>query len=175
MKHLLIIFLLVLLPLSSAGAAGGPTYLPLVQRSCASAPAYYPPDDLQMELDMAAAINAERAANGLPALALDNRLTQAARRHSADMAANQFVEHTGSDGSSPGLRMEQACYDWNYWGEIIGAGYPTVEAMLDGWLNSPPHRAILLDSNYQDFGVGYVYDAANPYHHFWTVDFGRQP
>jgi uncharacterized protein YkwD len=148
-------------------------YLPLVMNPCPQGFPYVQPDDLQRELDMAAAINAERQSAGLAPLNLDERLTQAARKHSRDMADHHFVSHTGSDGSTPAERMTAACYDWSTWGETIGAGYVTVEDMLQAWMDSPDHRAILLDPDYADFGVGYAYNAENIYGHHWTVNLGR--
>lgn len=148
-------------------------YLPIVMNPCQQGFPYIPPDDVQRELDMAEAINGERQSAGLAPLKLDERLTQAARKHSRDMADNNFVSHTGSDGSSPPDRMTAACYEWSTWGETIGAGYTTVEAMLQAWMESPGHHDIILDPDYLDFGVGYAYNANNIYGHHWTVNFGR--
>jgi uncharacterized protein YkwD len=57
--------------------------------------------------------------------------------------------------------------------KILKSRYVTVNDMLQGWLNSPGHRAILLDPIYTDFGIGYAYNASSTYKHYWTVDFGR--
>lgn len=174
--QLLLLFPLVLFAGLGPGQPGGiDTFLPLVHKSTCQDFPPIPPSDPGMEAEMAAAINQVRQDNGLPQLALDPRLTQAARLHNADMATNAFFSHTGSDGSSPGDRMERACYHWSAYGEIIGAGYPTVQAMLDGWLNSPGHRAIILSPDYADFGVAYLNQAGSPYGIYWTVDFGHQP
>ena len=96
------------------------------------------------------AINAARAqarvcVNGqspMPAvapLAWNAQLAAAADRHSTDMAVHNFMDHTGSDGSSAGQRITQAGYVWRAWGENIAAGYPTVAAVVQGWLGSPGH------------------------------------
>jgi uncharacterized protein YkwD len=167
------ILLTGLLPIGGASAQSGPVYLPLVYGSHCQKFPHVSADDLVREQGMANAINAERAAHGVSPVNLDSRLTQAARWHSRDMADNNFVSHDGSDDSAPWDRMEAACYDWTAAGEIIGAGYVTVNDMLQGWLNSPGHRAILLDPIYTDFGVGYAYNPSSTYKHYWTVDFGR--
>ena len=65
-----------------------------------------PPDDLANEQAIAALINQQRNAIGLPSLSLVSELTQAARRHSRDMADRNFTSHTGSDGSTGGQRMQ---------------------------------------------------------------------
>lgn len=115
-------------------------------------------------------INNQRANNGLPPLRVDSRLVQAARRHSQDMANNNFFSHYGSDGSSPFDRIRDAGYSFRTAGETIAGGYISPESAVNGWMNSPGHRAILL-GNYDDIGVGYVYKANSTYRYYWTADF----
>lgn len=134
-----------------------------------------PPDDLANEQSIADLINQERSSNGLPPLNLVSELTQAARRHSRDMADNNFTSHTGSDGSNAGQRMLEAGYNWTTWGETIGWGFGgNPESMVDWWMNSPTHRAIILSTNYTDFGVGYALNGASDWGHYWTVNFGKR-
>jgi hypothetical protein len=45
---------------------------------------------------------------------------------------------------------------------------------MNGWMASPGHRANILSTGYCDIGVGYAYDDASTYGHYWTQDFGRQ-
>jgi uncharacterized protein YkwD len=91
------------------------------------------------------------------------------------MAENHFTGHTGSDGSSAGERMAEAGYDWTTWGEIIAYGsVVSASQVVDLWMNSPGHRAIILSSSYEDYGVGYVSDPASDWGHYWTVDFGTR-
>ncbi|WP_156686722.1 CAP domain-containing protein [Mycobacterium sp. Marseille-P9652] len=77
----------------------------------------------------------------------DPRLTAAAQRHANDMLRNGLGGHVGSDGSSPQARMADAGYTRSgYTGEIVywgtgSAGNPG--AAVDGWMGSPPHRAII--------------------------------
>jgi hypothetical protein len=81
------------------------------------------------------------------------------------------MSHTGSDGSSPFERMEDAGYPVSARGETVGAGYATPAAMVQGWMNSSGHRAILLGSAYRHVGVGYA-PTDWVYHHVWTATFG---
>jgi uncharacterized protein YkwD len=118
--------------------------------------------------------NRERAENGLSGLSLNGDLVASARAHSADMAAQDYFSHTALDGSSPGDRIAAAGYDANSWGENIAAGYTTPASVVDGWMNSPGHRANILNSNFCDIGVGYAYDGDSTYGHYWTQNFGRQ-
>jgi uncharacterized protein YkwD len=134
-----------------------------------------PPDDLANEQSIADLINQQRKANGLAALTLVPELTQAARRHSRDMADHDFLSHTGSDGSSPGERVQEAGYDWVTVGEIIGCGFGgDPQEMVDWWMNSPSHRAIILSSSLEEFGVGYAINTNSSFGHYWTVDFGKR-
>lgn len=115
-------------------------------------------------------INSERASRDLPVLSSDPRLAQAARRHSQDMADHNFFDHYGSDGSSPFDRISDAGYSFITAGETIAGGYTSPESAVNGWMNSPPHRSILL-GDYDDVGVGYVYKSNSTYRHYWTADF----
>ena len=79
----------------------------------------------------------------------DPRLTAAAQRHANDMLKTGVGGHTGSDGSSPQARIADAGYTQTgstgeivYWGTGSAA---TPTAALDSWMQSPPHRAIILN------------------------------
>jgi len=106
-------------------------------------------------------INQERQGRGLAAYASQGQLQAAARIHSADMACNGFVSHTGSDGSGVRDRVERQGYDWSWIGENIyctsdtSSGAP--QRIFDWWMNSAPHQANLMSPNYTQIGVGYAY------------------
>lgn len=110
-------------------------------------------------------LNAERVRRGLPALAWHGQVAAAAASHSSDMAANQFMSHTGSDGSNTGTRLERAGFTWGAWAENVGAGYPDAAAMFRGWMDSPPHRSNMLGS-YRYVGVA---EAAGGGALYWTL------
>ncbi len=92
----------------------------------------------------------------------DARLTLAAQRHANDMLKNGVDGHIGSDGSSPQARIADAGYTrTGYTGEIVywGTGVlATPTAALDAWMNSPPHRAILLDCAFSAGGFATAWD-----------------
>ena len=114
-------------------------------------------------------VNRQRAAGGCGPLSVNARLTVAAQLHSADQAAHNTMSHTGSDGSSPWDRTRRAGYP-NAIAENVAAGYRDAEAVMQGWMNSPGHRANIMNCAARAIGVGYA-KAANgtPY---WTQDFG---
>lgn len=127
------------------------------------------------ELAIVAGINAARAAAGLTGMRPSEELTRAARRHAADMAANPYIVHTGSDGSDGGVRIREAGYSWLEWGEVVGWGFGgDAGRMVEWWLNSPGHRTYLLDGTLREVGVGYVDVPGSRWGHYWVVDFGRR-
>ena len=120
--------------------------------------------------------NVERAKAGLKPLALDNQLTQAAQGHSDSMAVDDFFSHTGADGSSVGDRVRDTDYNFSRTGENIAVGQRTPEQVVEGWMNSPGHRANILNANYTEIGIGYEYlqndTGSVNYNHYWTQVFG---
>ena len=122
-------------------------------------------------------INDERAAQGLPAYAAQGQLQTAARLHSTDMACNSFLSHTGSDGSTVGMRVAAQGYSLSWVGENILATSDTSsqapQSAFDWWMNSPDHRANLLSPNYTEIGIGYIYVAGSPYGGYFTAVFAR--
>ncbi|WP_433240742.1 CAP domain-containing protein [Actinomadura nitritigenes] len=112
--------------------------------------------------------NTERAKAGCRPLRVDKRLAAAARAHSADMAAHGYFDHDSLDGDSPWTRMLDAGYPAPG-AENIAKGYATAAAVVGGWMDSPGHRANILDCGLRAIGVGM---AAGPDGPLWTQDFG---
>ncbi|NTV71560.1 MAG: PEP-CTERM sorting domain-containing protein [Azonexaceae bacterium] len=117
-------------------------------------------------------VNVERSFAGLSALSFDVRLQAAAEAHSLDMAthSNCFT-HDSCDGTAWVTRM-RGYYPTGGIGENIAAGYLTPEEVVTGWMNSPGHKANILNSSFKGIGVGYVYEAGSKYATYWTQDFG---
>ncbi|MEJ2853407.1 MULTISPECIES: CAP domain-containing protein [unclassified Saccharothrix] len=113
--------------------------------------------------------NAERAAHGCPALGIDERLDKAARGHSADMAANNYFSHTSQDGRTFADRIKAAGYP-SPGAENIAAGQRTPEAVVKGWMESPGHRANILNCKLKTLGVGMA--RGGSYGIYWTQNFG---
>ena len=116
--------------------------------------------------------NDYRQQHGCPALTLHSQLSQAAQRHSDDMALNDFMSHTGSDGSSPWDRIRATGYTYRRAAENVAAGYQTPAQVVDGWYNSPGHRANMLNCELQEMGLGYSYRTGTQYTHYWAQVFG---
>jgi uncharacterized protein YkwD len=120
------------------------------------------------ETAVALLTNKERAKEGCAPLRIDARLVTAARRHSADMAANGYFDHTSRNGDSPWERMEAAGYT-SPGAENIAKGYGTAAAVVEGWMKSPGHRANILNCKLRAIGVGMAGGPGGP---LWTQDFG---
>jgi hypothetical protein len=106
------------------------------------------------EPDLVALVNQARANAGLAPLVSNTQLVTASQRHSNDMAAGNFMSHTGSDGSSVGTRVTQAGYTWNFVGEnVLYRWNVSAQGAFDQWWNSPGHRANMMNANFCDIGV----------------------
>lgn len=120
--------------------------------------------------------NQFRAENGRAPLNLNLELNAAAQDHSEDMALQDYFSHTGKDGSQPWDRAKVVGYEAQSMGENIAAGQTTPESVVEGWKNSPGHRANMLNASYTELGVGYFYlqndTGSVNYHHYWTQVFG---
>lgn len=124
---------------------------------------YYPPDNEAYEFEAIAQVNAERLKRGIHPLVHDYRLTQAARRHSFDMRTHQFVSHTGSDGSRVATRTQDAGYCPEWRGEAAGF-VSSHKDIVSAFMNSPPHRDILLRTKATDIGVGLAFVSPTGYY-----------
>ncbi|MEU3980695.1 CAP domain-containing protein [Streptomyces sp. NPDC026672] len=114
--------------------------------------------------------NRERRAAGLPPLAVDPLLTAAAQAHSADMVARDFYAHTSPEGSQPWDRAAAAGSRRRTIGENIACGQRSPAEVVDGWMNSPGHRANILKPDFTHIGIGFV--GGGRAGTYWTQLFG---
>ncbi|GLW06134.1 hypothetical protein Misp01_12640 [Microtetraspora sp. NBRC 13810] len=115
--------------------------------------------------------NEARAANGCGPLAHDPQLRAAALGHSTDMAANGYFSHDSRDGRDLGDRIGATGFaPLRAWGENIAFGQPTPAAVVRAWLDSPGHRANIMNCAYTHIGVGQAGATGRPY---WTQNFAR--
>ncbi|ETI40173.1 hypothetical protein F441_14243 [Phytophthora nicotianae CJ01A1] len=117
------------------------------------------------------AVNKQRIAYGLSKLCMNKKLQTAAQGHSTNMAAKNYMSHTGSNGSTMSQRITAAGYKWSACAENVAAGQTTVDAVVTAWMASSGHRANILSTKYTMFGCGYAYKSGTTYKHFWTQDF----
>lgn len=88
----------------------------------------------------------------VPLLSENDRLQAAAQAHAADMEANDFLSHRGSDGSDAGERASREGYNWRNIGENIAQGYSTTESVMQAWLSSPAHCRNLMSAEFRELG-----------------------
>ncbi len=106
-----------------------------------------------LEARMLDLINSERIAAGLKPLAPDPELTEVARRHSADMFARGYFAHNTPEGRDPFDRMRAANVRFLTAGENLALA-PTVQVAHIGLMNSPGHRANILNKDFGRVGIG---------------------
>jgi uncharacterized protein YkwD len=123
----------------------------------------------RFEQQVIGAINSERRRAHCQPLRMDGKLRAAARGHSADMATNGFVDHTGTDGSSPTGRMQKAGYPQGL-GETLNRGADSPSAVVRAWTRDRSDRSELLGCGAKAIGVGVAFRGRTAY---WTADFGR--
>jgi uncharacterized protein YkwD len=111
-------------------------------------------------------VNQQRALHGEGALRENAELDSAAMHHSRDMVASNYADHISPSGETPLQRVAASGYlpgGYAYeLGENLAVGtlqLATPAATVTGWMNSPPHRANILDGDYVDSGIGVVAQA----------------
>ncbi|MEM8978572.1 MAG: CAP domain-containing protein [Pseudomonadota bacterium] len=100
------------------------------------------------------ALNSERAAVGLKSLRRDRALDAIARRHAADMTAQNFFSHVGSDGSTILKRVRRTGYNACYAAENIAWGQTSEAQVFREWHESPGHRKNNLSKRADSYGLG---------------------
>jgi hypothetical protein len=98
--------------------------------------------------------NQQRTNNDLASLNLNDKLDQAAQAKADDMAARDYWSHDTPDGQTPWTFITAAGYNYQTAGENLAYGFTTADGTITGWMNSPEHRANILNSSYHDVGFG---------------------
>ncbi len=127
------------------------------------------PDYVKTLIDL---INQARADVGRAALTVNSQLTTAARAHSLDMACNNFMKHSGSDGSWTGDRLTKAGYSNPYYLELLAIGLP--QDAMNQWRTDRDKNQwdSVVNSRVTEIGVGYVFSKFSAYGGYWTVVMG---
>jgi uncharacterized protein YkwD len=108
-----------------------------------------------LEAQMLALVNQERAAQGLPPLRADPELAEVARAHSRDMFARGYFSHVTPEGKDPFDRIRAANVTYRTAGENLALA-PTLPQAHQGLMNSPGHRANILRPAFGRVGIGIV-------------------
>ncbi|MFI7404827.1 CAP domain-containing protein [Streptomyces sp. NPDC049541] len=120
------------------------------------------------EAEVLKLVNEERSKVGCSAVSANSTLSQLAEKFSDAMAAEGFFDHTDPSGASPWDRAAKLGIT-NLGGENIARGQADAAAVMEAWMNSPGHRANILNCDFKTLGVGVHFGSGGPW---WTQDFG---
>ncbi len=110
--------------------------------------------------------NKERASDALPPLTRNATLDAAAKLKAEHMAKNEYFAHYSPDGVSPWYWFSQAGYNFVHAGENLAIHFTDSSEVVEAWMNSPTHRANIMNGNYQEIGIG---TAAGEYEGYPTI------
>jgi len=108
-------------------------------------------------------LNADRVKNGLQPLKLNSQLTALGGDYAQDMINRNFFDHNNPEGQTPFDRMQKAGINYVTAGENIAIN-TNVNAAEVAFMNSPGHKANILNTTYTEVGVGVRYDAQGSAH-----------
>lgn len=110
--------------------------------------------------------NEQRRKNGLSDLKVDIPLTNMAQKKAQDMLDNSYFSHTSPTYGSPFDMMKTFGISYRSAGENIAKGQPSAQQVVNDWMNSPGHRANILNSGFTHIGVGHTTSEG-----YWTQEF----
>ncbi|MGC9379260.1 CAP domain-containing protein [Streptomyces sp. MH13] len=113
-------------------------------------------------------VNDERAKVGCSPVAANSALRELAEDFSETMAQQGFFDHTDPSGATPWDRAAAAGIG-NLGGENIARGQADAQAVMDAWMDSPGHKANILNCEFRTLGVGVHFGSGGPW---WTQNFG---
>jgi uncharacterized protein YkwD len=111
--------------------------------------------DRQAEQQMFTMVNKERTSRSFSALTFSEDLAKVARLHCKDMFARGYFSHNTPEGFSPFDRMAQSNISFNYAGENLALA-PNTDLAMQGLMQSPGHKANILEINFNKVGIGVI-------------------
>ncbi|KAI9229579.1 MAG: CAP domain-containing protein [Piptocephalis tieghemiana] len=117
-------------------------------------------------IEMIESVNKERSQKGLQPIGFLESLNRAASYHSWDQAIHNEMTHSDWRGRGLGDRFRSAgCEDWTGVYENVAYGYPSIEVVMQRWMNSPGHRANILHTGITHFGTALWFSSkGTPYY-----------
>lgn len=120
--------------------------------------------------DLMSRINAERTQRFLPALITNSKLSAAATIKSQDMLDRDYFAHVNPDGDYVWPVIEAQGYKpYKALGENLAIDFSSAEAVVSAWMNSPGHRANILNEKFEDQGMAAVYGEYDTGHDTYTI------
>lgn len=111
--------------------------------------------DTESESQMFADVNHERTSRGIPALTLEPKITTVARAYATDMWERQYFSHYNPEGQTVADRFNAAGVPYETAGENLALA-PTESTAMTGLMNSPGHKANILDTQFHKIGIGVI-------------------
>jgi uncharacterized protein YkwD len=97
--------------------------------------------------------NSSRASVGLKAYSVNDKLNASAKMKAEDMLKSDYFAHNSPSGISPWYWFSKAGYSYSYAGENLAIDFYSASGVHEAWMNSPSHRANILDPNFIEIGV----------------------
>ncbi|MWV42845.1 SCP-like extracellular [Paenibacillus sp. HJL G12] len=115
----------------------------------------------QQVLDL---VNQERSKAGLSSLSMDGDLSKMAMAKAQDMYDNNYFDHNSPSHGSPFDMMKEYGITYNSAGENIAKGQTSPSQVMKDWMNSPGHKANILNKSYSKIGIAF-------YNNEWVQEF----
>lgn len=98
--------------------------------------------------------NELREKKGVPLLERETKLYDSSQIKADDMVARDYFDHVSPDGQGLAYFLGRADYEYRVAGENLGMGFFQAEDLVNAWINSPTHYANLIDTDYDEIGIG---------------------
>ena len=105
--------------------------------------------------------NQQRLKYDLPPLSYSSVLARSAAAKAQDMFENNYWAHTSPSGTNPWEFFKQAGYQYSIAGENLAKDFYDTDSVINAWMNSPTHKANIVNSKYQEIGIGIVNGTLN--------------
>lgn len=100
--------------------------------------------------------NAQRSGSGLGILSYNDLLSQAAVAKAQNMFSEGYWAHTSPSGKQPWDFIKTAGYSYKIAGENLARDFDSTDPMMKAWMNSPTHRANIMNPRYKEIGIAVV-------------------
>ncbi len=129
----------------------------LVMAFCCATPIWAAPSDITSDA-LLYSVNTVREQNGLPSLMMNEKLIVAARLKAEDMKNNEYWAHINPKTNDTGWTfIQRTGYHYTKAGENLAKDYQSVNGVIQGWLNSPKHKNVMLSKTYTETGIAVIY------------------
>ncbi len=130
-----------------------------------------PEESARMADQVLQLLNLERAERNLAPLGMDIKLTTIAEKYACTMITEKFFGHSDpATGDGPSARAIAGRYAFYAVGENLAAGPETAADVMQAWMESDSHRAIILDPTWQHVGI--AVRSGGEYSTYWVQEFG---